>query len=89
MPDRIVGTIPPIGATSEQSDPFLHVKWFTPDAGWTWFVAYAACGISDEPCESAVRREPFNVQRRIWVFGCRTEFRNFRRNFVGKKIVSR
>lgn len=39
MPDRIVGTIPPIGATSEQSDPFLHVKWFMPDGGWTWFVA--------------------------------------------------
>ena len=27
-----------MGATSEIRDPIVHVKWFTPDANWTWWV---------------------------------------------------
>ena len=39
MPAKLLANIPPIGATSEQADPMLYVKWFTPDANWTWYVA--------------------------------------------------
>lgn len=31
--------IPKLGETSENPDPTLYVKWFTPDSGFTWFVA--------------------------------------------------
>ena len=39
MPADITPTIPRIGETSQQPDPTLHVKWFTADANWTWYVA--------------------------------------------------
>jgi len=39
LPEKLLASIPPIGATSEQSDPMLYVKWFTPDSCWTWYVA--------------------------------------------------
>ncbi|TET50187.1 MAG: DUF2958 domain-containing protein [Anaerolineales bacterium] len=31
-------TIPGARATEESKDPYAVVKFFTPDAGWTWFV---------------------------------------------------
>jgi hypothetical protein len=31
--------LPPIGATEEQGmQAVAHVKFFTPDAGWTWYA---------------------------------------------------
>ncbi len=39
LPDRIAKAIPPLGSTSENPDPLFHVKWFTPDSGFTWYVA--------------------------------------------------
>jgi len=37
----ILDKLPPLGSQSESADPVLWVKFFTPDAGWTWFVAEA------------------------------------------------
>jgi len=39
LPARIMATIPALGATSDNPDPTLHLKWFTPDANFTWFLA--------------------------------------------------
>jgi Protein of unknown function (DUF2958) len=35
----ILGKLPPVGSQSESADPMFWVKFFTPDAGWTWFAA--------------------------------------------------
>jgi hypothetical protein len=38
LPARILPSLPPLSATSEESDPTVWLKWFTPDGQWTWFV---------------------------------------------------
>jgi hypothetical protein len=35
----ILRNLPRCGSQSESADPTLWVKFFTPDAGWTWFAA--------------------------------------------------
>ena len=37
--DSVLRVIPVLGSTSDDSDPMIHVKWFTPDANFTWYVA--------------------------------------------------
>ena len=39
LPEDIVGNIPGTGETSSNPDPIFHLKWFTPDSGFTWYVA--------------------------------------------------
>ena len=34
---EILGRLPKLGETSSQKDPTLQVKFFTPDAQWTWY----------------------------------------------------
>ena len=34
----ILARLPSLGATSEESDPIVQVKWFTPDANLTWYL---------------------------------------------------
>lgn len=31
-------TIPPLYAHENESDPIAHIKLFTPDSNWTWYV---------------------------------------------------
>ena len=38
IPASVAARLPRIGETSDQADPIVQVKWFTPDGGWTWFV---------------------------------------------------
>jgi hypothetical protein len=38
MPDEIAKTIPPLYSQEDVSDPIAHVKYFTPDSSWTWYV---------------------------------------------------
>lgn len=38
LPDSVVGSIPALYATEHEADPVAHVKLFTPDAGWAWFI---------------------------------------------------
>ncbi|WP_238383074.1 DUF2958 domain-containing protein [Rubripirellula obstinata] len=38
LPKGILAKLPTLGATSENPDPVVQVKWFTPDANWTWWV---------------------------------------------------
>ena len=38
MPDDVAAAISALRATENEPDPTAHVKWFTPDAGWTWYV---------------------------------------------------
>lgn len=36
----ILNKLPPLGATEDQGmQAIAHVKFFTPDAGWTWYAA--------------------------------------------------
>ena len=31
-------TLPPLYATENQTDPTVHIKLFTPDSGWSWYI---------------------------------------------------
>ena len=35
---EIKGLLPALGATENVEDPFVVVKFFTPDSNWTWFA---------------------------------------------------
>jgi hypothetical protein len=35
---EILRDLPALGSTNEDDDPIVRVKYFTPDAGWTWYV---------------------------------------------------
>jgi len=38
IPQSLLSHIPDLYATEETKDPLCHVKLFTPDANWTWYV---------------------------------------------------
>ena len=38
MPDELKRLVPSLYATQDQDDPIAHIKWFTPDSSWTWYV---------------------------------------------------
>ena len=38
IPDEILSSIPDLYETEGSLDPMCHVKLFTPDSSWTWFV---------------------------------------------------
>lgn len=38
IPDSLAKNLPPLYATENESDPLVHVKFFTPDSSWTWYV---------------------------------------------------
>ncbi len=37
----ILRKLAPLGTTQDAEDPFVPVKFFTPDGGWTWYVTEA------------------------------------------------
>jgi len=37
FPESVRRRLPPIGATGEQRDPIVQVKFFTPWSNWTWY----------------------------------------------------
>jgi Protein of unknown function (DUF2958) len=39
MPVWLAESVPALGTTEYGGDPLLHVKLFTPDAGWRWYIA--------------------------------------------------
>jgi hypothetical protein len=38
IPKEILDTLPPLYATEKMSNPIVHVKLFTPDSNWSWFI---------------------------------------------------
>ena len=38
LPEKIARTIPKLYEQDGVSDPTVYVKFFTPDANWTWYV---------------------------------------------------
>ncbi len=38
IPDDVADLLPHLYATENDSDPVAHIKWFTPDSSWTWYV---------------------------------------------------
>ena len=38
IPDELAKTIPKMYETQNETDPFAHIKLFTPDSSWTWFI---------------------------------------------------
>lgn len=38
IPDLLREKLPPLYATQNEPDPIAHVKLFTPDSSWTWYV---------------------------------------------------
>lgn len=39
LTEEIKQLIPPLGSQSGNANPVFPVKFFTPDGGWTWYVA--------------------------------------------------
>ncbi|MGD9723587.1 MAG: DUF2958 domain-containing protein [Pirellulales bacterium] len=38
LPRKVRNLLPPLGATENERDPKVIVKFFTPDSSWTWFA---------------------------------------------------
>jgi hypothetical protein len=38
IPQELLNTIPDLYETEESLDPICHVKLFTPDSNWTWYI---------------------------------------------------
>lgn len=38
IPQELLHTIPDLYETEEIPDPICHVKLFTPDSNWTWYI---------------------------------------------------
>ncbi len=38
IPQTLLSDIPDLYETEEQTDPLCHVKLFTPDSSWTWYI---------------------------------------------------
>jgi len=38
LTEEIRNRLPKLGETEGQEDPIVQVKFFTPDAGWTWWA---------------------------------------------------
>lgn len=38
IPESILPSLPPLYSAESQQDPVVHLKWFTPDSNWTWYV---------------------------------------------------
>lgn len=38
IPSELESKLPPLYATEHLEDPVAHLKWFTPDSNWTWYV---------------------------------------------------
>ena len=41
MPEKIAKDIPKLYETENVEDPIAHVKLFTPDSSWTWWIMEA------------------------------------------------
>jgi Protein of unknown function (DUF2958) len=35
---EVLARLPALGGQTDAPDPVAHVKFFTPDAGWTWYA---------------------------------------------------
>jgi hypothetical protein len=38
IPHELLHTIPDLYETEEAPDPICHIKLFTPDSNWTWYI---------------------------------------------------
>jgi hypothetical protein len=38
LTEELRAQLPPLYAQQSESDPTVHLKFFTPDSGWVWFV---------------------------------------------------
>src|SRR5712692_2156256 len=38
LTDELRAQLPPLYAQENNKDPTVHIKFFTPDSSWTWFV---------------------------------------------------
>ena len=38
IPQTLLSDIPDLYATEEENNPLCHVKLFTPDSNWTWYI---------------------------------------------------
>ncbi len=38
IPKELLAILPDLHETEEVNDPLCHIKLFTPDANWTWYI---------------------------------------------------
>lgn len=39
LTDQLREELPALNAQADNSDPMIYAKFFTPDAGWTWYIS--------------------------------------------------
>ncbi len=39
LTEQLREELPPLQSQADNSDPTIYAKFFTPDAGWTWYIA--------------------------------------------------
>ena len=47
LPEELRGRLPPLYAQEGSTDPTIQIKYFTPDANWTWYVTEGSQGGDD------------------------------------------
>jgi hypothetical protein len=50
IPDDLISTIPDLYSTEDEEDPICHIKLFTPDANWTWYITELSIEDNDTTC---------------------------------------
>jgi hypothetical protein len=51
LPAWLAATVPALYATEGEADPIVHVKLFTPDSSWTWYLTeYSPVAPDGTPC---------------------------------------
>jgi hypothetical protein len=48
LTNELLKQLPPCERVDEDKDPMIYAKFFTPDAGWTWYVAGVDARESDD-----------------------------------------
>lgn len=66
LTEELRASLPPLNAQDGNKDPFVHAKFFTPDAGWTWFVTEGDAEGDDFHFFGYVIGEPFIGLEEEW-----------------------
>ena len=47
LPAELRQSLPPLYSQEKSADPIVHIKFFTPDSNWTWYVTEGSADEND------------------------------------------
>jgi hypothetical protein len=47
LPAELRQSLPPLYSQEKRDDPIVHIKFFTPDSNWTWYVTEGSADEDD------------------------------------------